>query len=85
MQKITPHLWFDKEALEAANLYISTFPNSRVKHTAKLQNTPSGSVDIVTFELSGLEIQAINAGLYSSSTHPYRSTSPAKRQRKLTK
>jgi predicted 3-demethylubiquinone-9 3-methyltransferase (glyoxalase superfamily) len=62
VQKITPHLWFDKEVLEAANLYISTFPNSKIKHTAMLQNTPSGSVDIVTFELSGLEFQAINAG-----------------------
>jgi len=62
MQKITPHLWFDKEAIEAANFYVSTFPNSKVKHTTMLYNTPSGSVDIVTFELLGLEFQAINAG-----------------------
>ena len=62
MQKITPHLWFDKEALEAANLFISTFPNSKVKNTTMLHNTPSGSVDIVNFELLGLEFQAISAG-----------------------
>ena len=62
MQKITPHLWFDKEAIEAANYYVSTFPNSKVKHTTMLYNTPSDSVDIVTFELLGLEFQAINAG-----------------------
>ena len=62
MQKIIPHLWFDKEALEAVDLYVSTFPNSMLKYTTKLQNTPSGSVDILTFELSGQEFQAINAG-----------------------
>ncbi len=62
MQKITPHLWFDKEALEAADFYVSIFPGSRVKNTNVLQNTPSGSVDIVTFELLGLEFQAISAG-----------------------
>jgi predicted 3-demethylubiquinone-9 3-methyltransferase (glyoxalase superfamily) len=62
MQKITPHLWFDKEATEAANLYVSTFPNSKVKNTTMLHNTPSGSVDIVNFELLGLEFQAISAG-----------------------
>jgi predicted 3-demethylubiquinone-9 3-methyltransferase (glyoxalase superfamily) len=62
MQKITPHLWFDKEAVEAAKLYVSTFPNSRIKSTTVLHNTPSGSVDVVTFELSGFEFQAISAG-----------------------
>jgi predicted 3-demethylubiquinone-9 3-methyltransferase (glyoxalase superfamily) len=62
MQKITPHLWFDKEAKEAADFYVSTFPKSSIKNTAILHNTPSGSVDIVTFELVGLEFQAISAG-----------------------
>jgi len=62
MQKIIPHLWFDKDATEAANFYVSTFPNSRIKDTTMLHNTPSGSVDIVTFELLGLEFQAISAG-----------------------
>jgi predicted 3-demethylubiquinone-9 3-methyltransferase (glyoxalase superfamily) len=62
MQKITPHLWFDKEAKEAADFYVSTFPKSSIKNTAILHNTPSGTVDIITFELLGLEFQAISAG-----------------------
>ncbi|OGO60678.1 MAG: hypothetical protein A2029_07785 [Chloroflexi bacterium RBG_19FT_COMBO_47_9] len=62
MQKIAPHLWFDKEAKEAADFYVSTFPKSMIKNTTMLHNTPSGSVDIVTFELIGLEFQAISAG-----------------------
>jgi predicted 3-demethylubiquinone-9 3-methyltransferase (glyoxalase superfamily) len=64
MQKIIPHLWYDQEAVEAANLYVSIFPNSKIKHTTKLHDTPSGSVDIVSFELAGLEFQAISAGPY---------------------
>lgn len=62
MQKIVPHLWFDKEALEAADLYVSTFPQSKIKYKTMLHDTPSGSTDIVTFELIGLEFQAISAG-----------------------
>lgn len=64
MQKIIPHLWYDQEAVEAANLYVSIFPDSKIKHTTKLHDTPSGSVDIVGFELAGLEFQAISAGPY---------------------
>ncbi len=63
MNKITTHLWFDKEALQAAEFYVSTFGKaSQVKHISKLDNTPSGSVDIVTFNLLGREFQAISAG-----------------------
>ncbi len=62
MQKIIPHLWFDKEALEAAEYYVSTFPNSSFKGKTIIHDTPSGSVDIVNFELLGLEFQAISAG-----------------------
>ncbi len=62
MQKITPHLWFDKEAREAAEFYISVFPNSRIKDTTTLHNTPSGAVDVVTVELLGLEFILISAG-----------------------
>ena len=63
MQKITPHLWFDKEATEAADFYVSIYgKGSKVKNISKLDNTPSGSVDIVTFELLGREFQAISAG-----------------------
>src|SRR5688572_13984921 len=62
MEKITPHLWFDKEAKEAAAFYTSMFKNSRVKNTTTLNNTPSGSVDIVTIELAGQEFTLLSAG-----------------------
>jgi predicted 3-demethylubiquinone-9 3-methyltransferase (glyoxalase superfamily) len=62
MEKITPHLWFDKEAKEAGAFYTSVFPDSRVKSTTVLHNTPSGSVDIVTIELAGQELTLLSAG-----------------------
>ena len=63
MPKIIPHLWFDHQAKEAAGFYVSVFgKGSKVKSVSQLDNTPSGSVDIVTFELLGSEFQAISAG-----------------------
>jgi len=62
MQKITPHLWFDKEAKEAAEFYTSVFPKSKIKDTTTLHNTPSGAVDIVTIELLGQEFMLLSAG-----------------------
>jgi len=62
MQKITPHLWYDKEAVEAAQFYVSIFPDSKINNVTAIHDTPSGSVDIVTFELLDLEFQAISAG-----------------------
>lgn len=62
MQKIIPHLWFDKEATEAAVFYTSVFPESKVTHTSKIRNTPSGDCDIVSFELWNKEFMAISAG-----------------------
>jgi len=62
MQKITPHLWFDKEAKEAAKFYTSVFPESKIKGTTTLRNTPSGTVDIVTIEVLGHEFTLISAG-----------------------
>ena len=67
MHKITPHLWFDKEAKEAAEFYTSVFgaslgKDSRVKNTTILHDTPSGTVDIVTIDLLGLEFTLISAG-----------------------
>jgi predicted 3-demethylubiquinone-9 3-methyltransferase (glyoxalase superfamily) len=61
-QKIVPHLWFDKEAIAAAEFYTSVFDNSRIKNITTLHDTPSGPVDIVTFELFGQEFMAISAG-----------------------
>jgi predicted 3-demethylubiquinone-9 3-methyltransferase (glyoxalase superfamily) len=62
MQKITPHLWFDKEAKEAAEFYISLFPNSKVTNITTLHNTPSGDCDVVSFELAGQPFMTISAG-----------------------
>jgi predicted 3-demethylubiquinone-9 3-methyltransferase (glyoxalase superfamily) len=62
MQKITPHLWFDKEAKEATEFYASIFPDSQVTNITTLHNTPSGDSDIVSFELWGQKFMAISAG-----------------------
>jgi predicted 3-demethylubiquinone-9 3-methyltransferase (glyoxalase superfamily) len=62
MQKITPHLWFDKEAKEAAEFYASLLPDSRVTNITTLHDTPSGDCDVVSFELSGQPFMAISAG-----------------------
>ena len=62
MPKITSHLWFDKEAKEAARFYTSVFKDSKIKSTRTIHNTPSGSVDIVTIELLGQEFTLISAG-----------------------
>ncbi len=64
MQKITPHLWFDKEAKEAAKFYTSIFSNSKITNMTTIHEvpTPTGDCDIVSFELSGQPFMAINAG-----------------------
>src|SRR5215831_20317097 len=60
--KITPHLWFNKEAKEAAQFYCSLFPDSKIKNIKTIRDTPSGDCDIVTFNLSGQPFMAISAG-----------------------
>ena len=63
MQKIKPHLWFDKDAIEAAEFYVSVFgQNSRSDHLTTIHDTPSGSADIVAFTIWGYEFMATNAG-----------------------
>ncbi len=62
MQKITPHLWFDKEAKEAAKFYTSVLPDSKVTNITTLHDTPSGDCDVVSFELSGQPFMVISAG-----------------------
>lgn len=64
MQKIIPHLWYDKEAKEAIQFYTSLFPNSKINTVTTLHNTPSGDSDIVSFTLWGYEMMAISAGPY---------------------
>ena len=63
-QIIVPHLWFDKEAVEAAKYYVSVFPDSKVKNQAIIPGTPSGDTETVSFELMGYEFMAISAGPY---------------------
>ena|SRR5438093_12427712 len=62
LKKITPHLWYDKEAKEAAKFYTSIFPDSEITNITTLHNTPSGSVDIVSFTLCGQPFMAMSAG-----------------------
>lgn len=61
-QTIVPHLWYDKEANEAAEFYASIFPDSRITNVTTLKETPSGDSHLVSFELWGQEFMAINAG-----------------------
>jgi predicted 3-demethylubiquinone-9 3-methyltransferase (glyoxalase superfamily) len=62
MQKIIPHLWFDKQAREAAEFYVSLLPGSRVTIVKTLSGTPSGDCELVSFELAGFPFMAIGAG-----------------------
>lgn len=62
MQKITPNLWFDKEAKEAAEFYTSIFEDSKITNITTLHDTPSGDPDIVSFELFGQSFMAISGG-----------------------
>ena len=59
MKKITPFLWFDNQAEEAMNFYVSIFKNSRVLGVTP---GPNGIAQSVTFELEGQEFMALNAG-----------------------
>ena len=62
MQKIIPHLWFDRTAREAADLYTSVFPGSAVTNVTVLRDTPSGDCDLVSLTLWGKEFMVIGAG-----------------------
>jgi len=65
MQKITPFLWFDYQAEEAARFYISIFKNSKITGITRYGKAgpgPDGSVMTVSFELDGQELTALNGG-----------------------
>ncbi|MBX4206339.1 VOC family protein [Candidatus Parcubacteria bacterium] len=69
MKKITPFIWFDKNAEEAANFYISLFPDSKItalthydKAGAEASKMPEGLVMTVSFSLSGTDFMALNGG-----------------------
>jgi predicted 3-demethylubiquinone-9 3-methyltransferase (glyoxalase superfamily) len=65
MQKITAFLWFDNQAEEAANFYVSIFKNSKIVSVARYGDTgpgPKGTVMIVQFQLNDQEFTALNGG-----------------------
>jgi predicted 3-demethylubiquinone-9 3-methyltransferase (glyoxalase superfamily) len=65
MQNITPFLWFDDNAEEAMNFYVSIFKNSRVGNVTRYGEAgpgPKGSVMSATFQLDGQEFYALNGG-----------------------
>ena len=65
MQKITPFLWFDHQAEEAANFYVSVFRGSRIPNVARYGDAgpgPKGSVMTIEFELAGQRFVALNGG-----------------------
>jgi predicted 3-demethylubiquinone-9 3-methyltransferase (glyoxalase superfamily) len=65
MPQITPNLWFDTNALEAAEFYVSIFPNSRITQVVPYSEAgpgPAGSAMVVDFELDGQRYTGINGG-----------------------
>ena len=65
MQKIVPHLWYDKEAQEAALFYVSLFEKSKLVSTKVIKNPPPfDDAELVSFELAGQQFMAISAGPY---------------------
>lgn len=69
MQKITPFLWFNNNAEEAVNFYVSIFKNSKIKSLARYDDAgaaasgmPKGTVMTISFQLAGQDFAAINGG-----------------------
>jgi predicted 3-demethylubiquinone-9 3-methyltransferase (glyoxalase superfamily) len=65
MQKITPFLWFDGQAEEAANFYVAIFKNSRIVKITRYGDAgpgPAGTAMTVAFQLDGLDFIALNGG-----------------------
>ena len=71
--KIVPHLWFVDQAVEAANFYVSLFPDSRVDRVtpipADTPSGPAGTVPVVEFTLAGQPFMAISAGPLDPFNH----------------
>jgi predicted 3-demethylubiquinone-9 3-methyltransferase (glyoxalase superfamily) len=69
VQKVTPFLWFDSQAEEAAQFYVGIFPNSKIGDTSRfgeagkeIHGKPVGSTMVVSFELNGMAFTALNGG-----------------------
>jgi predicted 3-demethylubiquinone-9 3-methyltransferase (glyoxalase superfamily) len=71
--KIVPHLWYAKEAEEAARFYTSIFPNSRIERLTEMPTDtpsgPAGSVKVVEFTIAGQPFMAITAGPLDPFNH----------------
>ena len=71
MKKITPFLWYENQAEEAARFYVTLFKNSRITNIQRIQNSgpdENQEVLVINFELDGLELGAFNGGPYFKLT-----------------
>lgn len=62
MQKITPFLWFEKDAMKVAQYYTSIFKDAKIKESNQISDTPSGTVEVVSIELFGQNFTLMSAG-----------------------
>ena len=92
MQKITPFLWFNDQAEEAAKFYVSLFKNSKIlcithygEAAAKASGRPKGSVMTVKFQLDGQEYVALNGGPHYKLTEAFSFAVNCRTQRELDK
>lgn len=74
MDKISPFLWFENQAEEAANFYVSIFRNSKIKSVSRYPEgspLPAGTVMVVNFELEGRDYMALNGGPHFKLTEAF--------------
>jgi predicted 3-demethylubiquinone-9 3-methyltransferase (glyoxalase superfamily) len=86
MPKITPFLWFDNQAEEAANFYISIFKNSKIMNISRYGEAgpgPKGSAMTVVFQLDGQEFIALNGGPHFKFTEAISFSVDAKTQQEV--
>ena len=68
ISKISPYLWYESRAEEAANFYVSIFKNSRIVSVSKVPSGPAGGGSLVEFELDGQKFTGIDGGPMFSFT-----------------
>jgi predicted 3-demethylubiquinone-9 3-methyltransferase (glyoxalase superfamily) len=86
MHKITPFLWFDTQAEDAAKFYVSIFPKSKILKTARYGDAgpgPKGSVMTVEFQLAGQRIIALNGGPHYKLTEAFSLSVDCKDQKEV--
>lgn len=86
MKKIQPFLWFDNNAEEAVDFYLSVFPNSKrgaVLHASEGGPNPPGSVLTITFTIGELEFIALNGGPTYQFTHAISFVVPCESQAEI--